>query len=227
MRALPFLFFVLSGFLMALQSLGQSNRLNHWWQYSGSYWINPQWAVTAHLQYRSYQLFKDPRVGYVGGEVQHAFKDVPISLGAGYAHLFNRNYVTEEETELTHENRLYQNLTLRGSVGGVGISHRYQVEERWLRQGYHTRLRYQLALRIPLGPKEQEERPWYGILRNEVRVIIRDQPFDSNRVYGGLGYTFNKHFTLEGMWMSQLVGRGGNHVHFTMFVLRHDFGRME
>ncbi|WP_165864853.1 DUF2490 domain-containing protein [Rufibacter latericius] len=218
--------FVMSGIGVASSVQAQPNRLNHWVQYTGVYWFNPQWALNANLQYRTYKPFKDPRVGFVGAEVQHLFKDLPIMLGAGYAHLFNRNYITPEETNLTNEDRFYQQITLRGNLGKVGITHRYQVEERWLTQGYHTRLRYLVALRLPLGPKNQEVRPWYGIVRNEVRVIIRDQPFDSNRVFGGIGYTFNKHFTLEGMWMSQLAG-GGNHQHFTMFVLRHDFGRME
>jgi hypothetical protein len=226
MKSLLLMLVLLFFLLPATAAWAQPDNINHWVQYSGAYWLSPQWALATHLQYRSYQPIKDPRVVFAGAEVQYAFKDAPLLLGAGYAHLFNRTYVTPEDTDLTHENRLYQSITLRGNVGKTGISHRYQVEERWLPQGYHTRLRYLVSLKIPLGPKEQEIRPWYGILRNEVRVIIRDQPFDSNRVFGGLGYTFNKHLTLEGMWMSQLVG-GGNHQHFSMFVLRHDFGRME
>ncbi|MBC3539625.1 DUF2490 domain-containing protein [Rufibacter sediminis] len=226
LKSLLFVLSLLVGLWLTSRAQAQPNRLNHWVQYQGSYWFNPQWSVTTNLQYRTYKPFKDPRVGFAGAEGQYTFKDAPISLGAGYAHLFNRNYTGPEETNLTHENRIYQQITVRGNLWKARLSHRYQLEERWLPQGYHTRFRYLLSLRVPLGPKEQEVRPWYGILRNEIRVIVRDQPFDSNRVFGGVGYTFNKHLALEGMWMSQLAG-GGNHQHFTMFVLRHDFGRME
>jgi hypothetical protein len=215
-----------AGLFLAPETQAQPNNFNYWLQYSGTYWVNPQWGLTAHLQYRTYKLVTDLRVAFTGAEVQHAFKDLPVLASAGYSHLFNRNYLTPEETAFTHENRLYQQITVRGQVGSVGVSHRYQVEERWLPQGYHTRLRYLLGLRVPIKPDAEGKTPWYGILRNEVRVIIRDQPFDSNRVYGGLGYVFSKHLTLEGMWMSQLVGTG-KHQHFSVFILRHDFGQME
>jgi hypothetical protein len=218
---------MLCGFLLSKESVAQPDNYNHWVQYSGSYWFSPSWVVTANLQYRTYDPIKNPRVIFTGAEGSYNFKEAPISFTAGYAHLFNRNYVTAEETEFTHENRLYQAINIRGNLGKVGLTHRYQVEERWLAQGYHTRFRYLVALKIPLGDKEQEVRPWYGILRNEVRVIVREQPFDSNRIFGGLGYTFSKHLTLEGMWMSQLHGAGTKHQHFTMFTLRHDFGRRE
>ncbi|WP_157593091.1 DUF2490 domain-containing protein [Rufibacter tibetensis] len=226
MKSRLFLFAVFFGLLLTLVAQAQPDNLNHWVQYSGSYWFSPRWVATANLQYRTYQPVKDPRVIFTGAEASYNFKGAPVTLTTGYAHLFNRNYVTAEETDFTHENRLYQQIAIRGNLWKAGVTHRYQVEERWLTQGYHTRFRYSVALRIPLGPKELEVRPWYGILRNEVRVIVRDQPFDSNRVSGGLGYTFSKHLTLEGMWMSQLHG-GGRHQHFTMFILKHDFGRME
>ncbi|MBA9078456.1 DUF2490 domain-containing protein [Rufibacter quisquiliarum] len=204
----------------------QPDQINQWLQYTGSYWFNARWAATANVQYRTYRPIKDPRTTFLGAELQYNFKDAPVAVSGGYAHLFNRNYLPAEETEYTHENRLYQTLTLRGNLWKTGITHRYQLEERWLPQEYHTRFRYLLALKLPFGGTGQEPGPWYGILRNEVRVIVRNQPFDSNRVFGGAGYTFNKHLTVEGMWMSQLVGNG-NHQHFTMFVLRHDFGKME
>lgn len=226
MKSLLFVLALVCGLFLTSVAWGQPNNISHWLQYSGSYWFSPRWVATTNLQYRTYKPFKDPRVGFLGAEGQYNLKENPVTFGVGYAHLFNRNYVSPEETALTNEDRLYQQVSVRGKLGKVGMAHRYQVEERWLTQGYHTRLRYLMALRIPFGPKKEEEQPWYGIFRNEVRVIIRDQPFDSNRVFGGVGYTFNKHFTLEGMWMSQLVG-GGNHQHFTMFLLRHDFGRME
>ncbi|RNI30321.1 DUF2490 domain-containing protein [Rufibacter immobilis] len=217
---------LLGGFLLATAATAQRGNVNHWLQYSGSYWINPQWVATANLQYRTYRPVKDPRTFFTGAELQYNFKKAPVSLLSGYAHLFNRNYLDLENTDYSHENRLYQQVSIRGQLWKASITHRYQVEERWLPQGYHTRFRYSVALRVPIGSPEREVRPWYGIFRNEVRVIVRDQPFDSNRVFGGVGYTFSKHFTLEGMWMSQLAG-GGNHQHFTMFVLKHDFGRME
>ncbi|GAB2544301.1 DUF2490 domain-containing protein [Rufibacter soli] len=212
--------------LLAQEAEGQPNSFNHWLQYSGSYWLNPQWNLTAHLQYRTYKPVTDLRATFSGAEAQHVFKDLPVAVAVGYTHLLNRTYLTPEETAYTHENRLYQQITVKGQVGRVALSHRYQVEERWLPQGYHTRLRYLLGLRVPLKPDADGKSAWYGILRNEVRVIIRDQPFDSNRVYGGLGYVFNKHLTLEGMWLSQLVGIG-KHQHFSVFILKHDFGKME
>lgn len=219
----------LFGVMLLIASLpgnSQPNNKNFWYQYSGAYWFNSQWSAAAHLQYRTYEPVHDLRVGFAGTEVQFKFKEAPVSVAAGYAHLFNRNYVSAEETNLTHENRLYQQISIRGKLWKTGIIHRYQVEERWLAQGYQTRFRYSLALRVPLFSTVEEQRSWYGILRNEVRVIVRDEPFDSNRIATGLGYTFSKHLSLEGMWMSQLAG-GGNHQHFTMFILKHDFGRIE
>ncbi|MGV3538294.1 MAG: DUF2490 domain-containing protein, partial [Rufibacter sp.] len=196
-------------FLWALPALAQTDSKNQWVQYSSSYWLNPQWALAGHFQYRSYKP-ADPRVFLAGTDVQYSFKDVPISVGAGYAHLFSRNYLTLEDADYTHENRLYQYIAVRGSLGKAKMAHRYQIEERWVPQGYHTRLRYLLGLNFPLPLGAGEEKPWYGIFRNEIRVIVREQPFDSNRIFGGVGYTLNKHLTLEGMWMSQLAG-GGNH----------------
>ncbi len=214
------------GFLWANAASSQPDNRNFWFQYTGTYWASPAWAAAVTLQYRTYEPLKNPRVGFVGAELQHHFKDAPVSLAGGYAHLFNRNFATAEETTHSQEKRLYQQIAVRQNFWKIGVMHRYQVEERWLETEYHTRLRYSIALRMPLRfHKLQENAPLYGILRNEIRVIVRDQPFDSNRIAAGLGYTFHKHLTLEGMWMSQLAS-AGNRQHFAMFVLRHDFGKM-
>ncbi|WP_207433827.1 DUF2490 domain-containing protein [Sabulibacter ruber] len=205
-------------------ALGQPNNINHWMQYSGSFWVSPQWVIASNVQVRTYEPLHDMRVLFTGAEVQHNFKKAPVSVLMGFTHLSNRNYATPEEVTHSHENRLYQQIAVRGQLWKAGVTHRYQVEQRWLSQGYQTRFRYSFALRLPILKREEQQ--LYGILRNEVRVIVREEPFDSNRVFGGVGYTFSKHLSVEGMWMSQLHG-GGNHQHFTMLILKHDFGRME
>ncbi|WP_205500646.1 DUF2490 domain-containing protein [Rufibacter psychrotolerans] len=224
MKGRLFLLHALGGLLLSTAAAGQPDNKNHWLQYTGSYWLNPQWVVAANIQYRTYEPLHDLRVLFTGAEVQYNFRKAPVSLLAGYTHLLNRAYTTAEETSNTHEHRLYQQIAIRGQLWKAGLTHRYQVEQRWLTQGYQTRFRYSFALRMPILKREEQQ--LYGIMRNEVRVIVRDQPFDSNRVFSGLGYTFSKHLSLEGMWMSQLHG-GGRHQHFTMLLLKHDFGRME
>ncbi|MFC6996685.1 DUF2490 domain-containing protein [Rufibacter roseus] len=205
-------------------ALAQRDNINNWMQYTGTYRFSPSWSLSSTVQYRTYNAVSDLRTFFGGTEAQFNLQKAPVSLVGGFAYLVNRRYNAAEEKSYDHERRLYQQISHRDDIGRVNVTHRYQIEERWLDQEFHVRFRYSVALRIPFGPAEQERKPVYGILRNEIRVIVRDQPFDSNRISGGLGFLLHKGVALEGTWMSQLGARN-NHQHFTMFVLRQEFGQ--
>ena len=68
------------------------------------------------------------------------------------------------------------------------------------------RLRYFLAINIPLGRAGAEKRPFYLSAYNEIFMDTKkERAFDRNRLYGGLGYRLNPKIRFEFGYMNQFL----------------------
>ena len=119
------------------------------------------------------------------------------------------------------ENWLYQQIISTRKFNRARLIHRYRIEERW---ATGCRLcRYLASLRRPLGPKSDPNPKRYLALKDKICISNQPNPFDSNRVWGGVARIFNKNLGGELLWLTQFDG-GQNRSNCVAFLLRHTFG---
>jgi len=183
----------------------QSSDFGNWLIYIGSKKVNSKWNIHNEVQYRNYdavgdleQLLLRTGVGYNLSENNH-------NLLLGYGYILSQNYVADaqEKTDV-NEHRIFQQFTSKQKIGKVSLSHRYRFEQRFVEADFKMRLRYFLALKIPLIKSEAVPAKLYVSAYNEVFLNTESSVFDRNRVYSGLGYQLYKNVRVEAGYMNQL-----------------------
>ena len=183
----------------------QSSDFGNWLIYIGSKKVNSKWNIHNEVQYRNYdavgdleQLLLRTGVGYNLSENNH-------NLLLGYGYILSQNYVADaqEKTDV-NEHRIFQQFTSKQKIGKVSLSHRYRFEQRFVEADFKMRLRYFLALKIPLIKSEAVPAKLYVSAYNEVFLNTESSVFDRNRVYAGLGYQLHKNVRIEAGYMNQL-----------------------
>jgi hypothetical protein len=124
----------------------------------------------------------------------------------GYAYIYSEPYIasTTDKRE-TDEHRVFQQFITKQSFGRLNVQHRYRFEQRFLQDDFKMRFRYLLLLNIPINKKTMEKTAVYVSLSNEIFINTERNHYDRDRVYGGIGYCFNKNFKMEVGLMSQLL----------------------
>ncbi|MDB9953971.1 DUF2490 domain-containing protein [Flavobacteriaceae bacterium] len=183
----------------------QSSDFGNWLIYIGSKKVNSKWNIHNEVQYRNYdavgdleQLLLRTGVGYNLSENNHN-----VLLGYGYILSQNQVADAQEKTDV-NEHRIFQQFTSKQKIGKVSLSHRYRFEQRFVEADFKMRLRYFLALKIPLIKSEAVPAKLYVSAYNEVFLNTESSVFDRNRVYAGLGYQLHKNVRIEAGYMNQL-----------------------
>ena len=79
------------------------------------------------------------------------------------------------------------------------------------------RLRYFLSAQVPLTKKT--DKGLYLSAYNEIFINTKNQLFDRNRIYSGLGYRINKNIRVEAGYMNQLFLNGSrDQLNFISFI---------
>ena len=109
---------------------------------------------------------------------------------------------------LNVEKRLWEQLVLTQYSHRLKIEHRYRIEQRWLefRDGsteFRQRLRYRFNGFLPLNHKTIGPGTFFLSAYDEIFLNPKGPVFERNRVYGGLGYQFDKHFILQAGYVNQ------------------------
>ena len=91
------------------------------------------------------------------------------------------------------------------------FEHRYRVEQRWISSAsatdYANRIRYRLQLNVPLNKAEMTDNTLFISVYDEIFLNIAENPFDQNRLYGALGYKFNKSLSLQTGYLRHRLGK--------------------
>lgn len=185
--------------LISMSAISQESEPGNWLIYIGSKQLNSKWNLHHEVQYRNYnavgdleQLLLRTGLGYKIGEKSN--------LLLGYGYINSENYTGIGDEKITvEEHRIFQQFINKGSIGSVGIQHRYRFEQRFVEDDFKTRFRYFLGLNIPF-----KESKYYVSAYNEIFLNGASNVFDRNRIYGGLGYKVKKGVKIELGYMSQV-----------------------
>ena len=152
--------------------------------------------------------------------INERFSFVP----AGYVYTWNYQYGKQPSAFSNNEHRIWQQVMFKHDAGIVNFDHRLRLEQRFLQHhsvdqhghatddGYsifQQRLRYRLQARLPMNNKTLEPGTYYAILYDEIfkswgEKVNQSGP-DQNRVFAGIGYQFEKNFSMNVGGIYQLL----------------------
>ncbi|UOQ74832.1 DUF2490 domain-containing protein [Hymenobacter cellulosilyticus] len=208
-------------------AFGQANRIqdrNHigWYVYEGDHQISKRWTLHTEYQWRRTEFLTKPQqqLARLGAAYQLRPR---LSVAAGYTNLITRPYgdfPTADTGVPFPEHRSYQDVQLSDTLGRLGLEQRLRLEQRWqgqLAEGqgrtvqsweYQNRIRYQLALTLPLQGTRLDPGEWYLMAFDEVFLSFGrnvSKVFNQNRIGAGLGYQVRDNFSLEGLYLYQIT----------------------
>lgn len=189
---------------LSLSSFSQSSETGNWFIYFGNQAINKKWSWWNEVQYRNYNAAGDLEQLLIRTGLAYNLSENNNQLLLGYGFIRSENYISADEKIGFDEHRLYQQFITRQQFGRFFLQHRYRIEERFLPDDVKVRFRYFLALNVPINQKTMTKNAWYLAAYNEVFVNAEKPLYDRNRVYGAIGYVFNKNWRTEVGFMRQM-----------------------
>ncbi|MFT5885302.1 MAG: hypothetical protein ACI9IP_001762 [Arcticibacterium sp.] len=203
-----------------IQSYGQKSDLGNWINYFGNKQINSQWNWHHEAQFRNYDALGDLEQLLLRTGIGRNLTEDNNNLLLGYGFIISENYITDNLEKVgINEHRIYQQFITKQKLGIVSLQHRYRFEQRFVAGDFKTRLRYFLSMNVPLTRKEITDNTLYLSAYNEIFINPKNSVFDRNRLYGALGYKFNKQVKVELGYMNQFFKNGGrDQINMNTFV---------
>ncbi|PJJ79707.1 DUF2490 domain-containing protein [Mucilaginibacter auburnensis] len=159
-----------------------------------------RWGGYIELQSRSNKFFNQFFYYETKGGISYDIaNNYTALLGTG-------RYVTDEnDLGLTPntEFRMWEQMTVNSFLDRVKFEHRYRAEQRWVNGIYRNRFRYRLNMVIPLNNKKVVPGTFFIGIFDEVFFNNKAPHFERNRFSAGLGYQFDKSFSLQLGWLNQ------------------------
>lgn len=193
--------------ILTLQpSKAQDSDFGNWWIYFGNKQIDEKWNWHHEVQYRNYNFVGDLEQLLLRTGIGYNLTENNNNLLLGYAFIHSENHTGIEDEKINvNEHRIYQQFITRQRFGRINLQHRYRFEQRFIEDDFKMRLRYFLALNLPLNQKEMLDKTAYISAYNEIFVNTESDFFDRNRVFAGLGYKFNSNLRFEVGYMNQIL----------------------
>lgn len=189
--------------------LSQNSDFGNWMIYFGNKSLGSGFNLHHEVQYRNYNIAGDLEqlLLRTGIGLNLSENNNNALLGYGFVH---GKYYRSDSDEIFHanEHRIFQQFMTRQSFNRLFLQHRYRFEQRFFAEDFRLRFRYFLALNILLNNDEMLRNTWYLSSYNELFVQPTGEPFDRNRLYGGVGYKVSDSLRLEVGYMNQFLQFG-------------------
>jgi hypothetical protein len=183
--------------------------VGNWFVYLGNQKINNQWNWHNELQYRNFNFLGDLNQLLLRTGIGYNLTENNNNILLGYGFINSQKYISDSNEKVgTNEHRIYQQFITKQSFDKVFLQHRYRIEERFLPNDFQMRFRYFIGINIPINKPKIEKNAFYLSGYNEIFINAQQHIFDRNRLYGAIGYVFNKNIKMEGGYMAQTVSTG-------------------
>ncbi|MDX2149603.1 MAG: DUF2490 domain-containing protein [Bryobacteraceae bacterium] len=143
-----------------------------------------------------------------------------VLLTIGYVFTRTYPYGDYPVARAIPEHRPYEQLLVRHRVRGMRVSHRFRLEQRFIRYPteadagitYQNRFRYLARAEFPVGKSGE----WYVPVFNETLIGFRPnygaRPWDQNRLFVGIG-RLTERFAVDIGYMKQLLGQRNGRIY--------------
>ncbi|NOX47980.1 MAG: DUF2490 domain-containing protein [Chlorobi bacterium] len=212
-------FILLFLFTMPISLLSQQNETGNWIMYFGMNKLSDKFSIHTEVQYRNHTLIPNNteqlllRTG-----LNYHFSGKAFAT-AGYAYVPSYDFESEQIAPESIEHRIWQQLILANTIGRIKFEHRYRIEQRWVNKDYKNRLRYRLMLFVPLNKPKIEKGTLFLGVYDEIFLNTKKDFFDRNRLYGALGFQYNKVSNVQiGVLHQQLTDSAKWYLQFALFL---------
>ena len=193
-------------FLLPHTAQSQESNLGNWLIYIGNKKLNQKWNLHHEVQYRNYDAVGDLEQLLLRTGLGYSFNDNKNNFLVGYGYILSENYINLNEKLTVNEHRVFQQFVSKQNIKKLKLNHRYRFEQRFVEDNLKFRFRYFASINLPLSSSENH---YYLSAYNEVFLNTTSAVFDRNRLYGGLGYSFNKNLRIELGYMNQFFENNG------------------
>jgi hypothetical protein len=208
--------------------LAQSSSIHIDQQLNG--WFNPSLNIKLHKyigfyvegQLRFSQFIKSQQHQIRGTMDMFLTNNITISP-IGYVYTWNYQYGKQPLSIPENFHCFFEQINIKHNTGRVFLEQRARLEQRWQENKieqtdgsykvenytYQNRFRYRFMINVPINKKMMSAGTVFLSAWDEVFVsfgknIHYNLP-DQNRIYGGLGYKFNKYGTVQLGYLNQLI----------------------
>lgn len=183
--------------------LAQDENYGKWFVYFGNQKINNKWLLQSDLQFRLHQIPDQKSQLLLRAGIGYNLTEANNNILLGIAYV-KSNWEEGDEAKLaTNEKRIYQQYLYKQKRNNLFITHRVRMEERFLNDDFGLRSRYFITLQKPLNGKLLNRRSIYASCFNELFIDIKNQKFDRNRFYTGIGFGVSDDIRLETGYLIQ------------------------
>ena len=193
--------------LLVISSLGkvlaQGENEGKWLVYFGNQKINNKWLLQSDLQYRLNQVADQKSQLLLRAGLGYNLTEANHNILIGLAYIQSNWEEGDVAKPVTKEQRIYQQYLYKQKINNLFITHRARVEERFIADDFGLRSRYFLSLQKPLNGKLLNRRSIYVSCFNELFLDIKNQKFDRNRFYTGIGFGVSDDIRLETGYLIQ------------------------
>ncbi|MCM4171985.1 DUF2490 domain-containing protein [Arenibacter sp. TNZ] len=168
--------------------------------------IDNKWNWHHEVQYRYYNAIGDLEQLLLRTGLGYNLTENYNNLFLGYGYILSENYIgPAAKKKAVYEQRIYKQFIARQQISRVGVQHRYRFEQRFVEDDLKLRFRYFLGLNEPLNKVEIVDKTLYFSVYNEIFLNTKNNVFDRNRLYSGLGYRLNNSLKCEIGYMNQFL----------------------
>jgi hypothetical protein len=184
----------------------QKSNTGNWFIYFGNQKISNKWNWHNEVQYRNFNFIGDLSQLLVRTGIGYNLTENNNNILLVYGFINSQKYLSNSNEKVgTNEHRVFQQFITRQSFNKVFLQHRYRIEERFLPNDFQMRFRYFLGINIPINKPRLEKNAYYFSAYNEIFINAQQNIFDRNRLYGAIGYIFNKNIKMEAGYMAQTL----------------------
>lgn len=190
--------------IIPVSLFAQTSNFGNWLIYLGDKKINSKWSWHHEVQYRNFNFLGDTEQLLLRTGIGYNLTENNNNIHLGYGFIYSEPYISNTDNKTNFdEHRIYQQFITRQAFGRLSIQHRYRFEQRFFEDDFRLRLRYFSSLNISLNEKQMTDKTFYLSVYNEIFINAKQNFFDRNRLYGGLGYKISKNIRTEVGLMNQ------------------------
>jgi hypothetical protein len=203
-----------------------------WTRYCTQLTLNKKWAIHSELDNRLFLKPVAENLFVIRVQARNKIAE-QVELGAGFAYFSVATQEPEIKAEFSiPEYRGQQDITLKHSLGKIGFSHRYQLEERFIHKAdqlglldgsaFYLRFRYRIQVDCNLWKSKKQYLK--AIVSDEIMINGRNKiiknTFDQNRIYAALQFGISSSLAAEVGYLNSFQQRSNGVDYFNRDIIR-------
>ena len=192
--------------LNAYTQTNPENKLGTWYMYNGSHKLSDKFAVKSMAHFRYYEIASEFQQEIYRLGLNYTFNS-KTNVTLGYSFVSSDTDYKAPSSNI-NENRIYEDLNIKGNLSKLNLRHRIRLEHRFLENLTSHWFRYDLNVNYPISNH------WSVYAFNEIFLNIdKSKRFVQNWTGAGFLHKLNNNLKLKlGYFYHKLPNKGFHRV---------------